>query len=44
MNKLCDSNFEDICKKISNVVFSVTDLEKLTLKLITKIITEKVIY
>ena len=41
MNKLCESNFEDVYKKISNIVFSVTDLEKLTLKLITKIITEK---
>jgi hypothetical protein len=42
MNKLCESNFDDVYNKISKLVFiNTTDLEKLTLKLITKIITEK---
>jgi hypothetical protein len=42
MNKLCESNFDDMYNKISKLVFiNVSDLEKLTLKLITKIITEK---
>jgi hypothetical protein len=42
MNKLCESNFDDVYNTISKLVFvNVTDLEKLTLKLITKIITEK---
>lgn len=42
MNKLCDSNFDDVYNTISKLVFlNVSDLEKLTLKLITKIITEK---
>ena len=42
MNKLCETNFDDVYDKIYNLVFiNVSDLEKLTLKLITKIITEK---
>jgi hypothetical protein len=42
MNKLCETNFDDVYNKISKLVFiNVSDLEKLTLKLITKIITEK---
>jgi len=42
MNKLCEANFDDVYNKISKLVFlNVSDLEKITLKLITKIITEK---
>jgi hypothetical protein len=42
MNKLCDTNFDDVYDKIYKLVFiNVSDLEKLTLKLIKKIITEK---
>jgi len=42
MNKLCEANFNDVYNKISKLVFlNVSDLEKITLKLITKIITEK---
>jgi hypothetical protein len=42
MNKLCETNFDDVYNTISKLIFiNVSDLEKLTLKLITKIITEK---
>lgn len=42
MNKLCETNFDDVYNKISKLIFiNTSDLEKLTLKLITKIITEK---
>jgi hypothetical protein len=42
MNKLCESNFDDVYNKISKLIFrNVSDLEILISKLITKIITEK---
>ena len=42
LNKLCEANFDEVYNKISKLVFlNVSDLEKITLKLITKIITEK---
>jgi hypothetical protein len=42
MNKLCETNFDDVYNKISKLIFlNVSDLEKITFKLITKIITEK---
>jgi hypothetical protein len=43
MNKLCETNFDDVYDNISKLVFlNIVDLEKLASKLIIKIVNEKI--